>query len=232
MRHIIKNSEPILFTNWKRQNRIAPQNLTYDSLGQAEKSAIKSSLLVEQGYLCAYTMKRITAEDCHIEHIKPQSLYPEQDIDYENMIACFPKDGGDVAQGYGAPIKAGHTVDGFVSPLRQDCEARFAFTENGQIQAKDDAAGNTIDLLNLDHQTLVEYRQAAIAVRGIALQRSGRKPQQLLTASQARRLAIQIMQPNEKGQIAPFCTAIAQVALRYAQQEEARSQRMKANRHR
>lgn len=232
MRYIIKNREPILFTNWKRQNRIAPQNLTYDALGQVEKIAIKQTLLVEQGYLCAYTMKRITIDDCHIEHINPQSVYPEQDIDYGNMIACFPKDGGDVTQGYGAPIKAGNIVEGFVSPLRQDCELRFSFTENGHIQAKDDVANETIKLLNLGHQTLVEYRQAAIAVRGISLQRGGRKPQQLLTASQARRLAMQIMQPNEKGEFAPFCTAIAQVALRYAQQEEARAQRMKINRNR
>lgn len=235
MRYISKGSEPHELINWKRINKTSPENLCYGSLGQAQKDAIKEGLLKEQGYLCAYTMHRIcSADDCHIEHINPQSIMPEQDIDYANLVACFPKDGGDVSHGYGAPVKASRTVEGFVSPLRMDCEQRLTFAENGSIssQQHDQAARDTIALLKLDHPKLVEYRSAAIVAHGITLRGRGRRRSELLTAAQARALAKEIMRPDHQGYIAPFCTAIAQVALRYAQQEESRAQRMKSNRNR
>ena len=45
----------------------------------------------EQGWICAYCMKRIPEKDKNpevtIEHIIPQSIEPEKAMDYNNMLA-------------------------------------------------------------------------------------------------------------------------------------------------
>src|SRR5579871_5789995 len=91
MKRIIKGPEPEELRCWKEENSEAPQNLTYDNM---PKTSVKLQMLAEQGYLCAYTMQGIaTANDCHIEHVIPQSQ-PDRpqhsDIDYNNLLACVP----------------------------------------------------------------------------------------------------------------------------------------------
>lgn len=49
---------------------------------------IRESLCREQGGLCAYCMRRITADSSHVEHIIPQSICKNgQDVAYDNMLA-------------------------------------------------------------------------------------------------------------------------------------------------
>ncbi len=60
-------------------------------------SDLRNALLADQGYICAYCMRRIpvqdkgTTETTRIEHIVPQSsLSREQAMDYRNMVICCP----------------------------------------------------------------------------------------------------------------------------------------------
>lgn len=60
-------------------------------------SDLRDSLLVEQGDICAYCMRRIpvadsgTSETTRIEHVRPQSqLSREEAMDYRNMVICCP----------------------------------------------------------------------------------------------------------------------------------------------
>lgn len=60
-------------------------------------SDLRDALLADQGYICAYCMRRIPAHDkgttetTRIEHIIPQSkLTREQRMDYRNMVICCP----------------------------------------------------------------------------------------------------------------------------------------------
>jgi len=82
--------------NWVRDmRRVVPQNLSYGNLPTTVKDEVKQVLLAEQGHLCAYTLRRLHGvEDCHIEHVEPQNAAPGKDLDYANMAACIPKDGG------------------------------------------------------------------------------------------------------------------------------------------
>lgn len=41
---------------------------------------LKSALLEEQGYLCAYCMRRISYENMKVEHIKSRSVYTDLKI--------------------------------------------------------------------------------------------------------------------------------------------------------
>lgn len=235
MRFIPKQGEPLALRNWRLDmNARAPQNLNYGSLPTDVKEEVKRALLMKQGYLCAYTMRRLNGlEDCHIEHIEPQNSAPGKDLDFANMAACLPKNGGDVSAGYGAPIKAGRPVAlnvDFVSPHAVGCDHRFQYNDSGLMQAAlgDAAAQKTTEILKLHHDGLVELRRSAVQTYGLAVaSRATRTPRKLKSASEARRFAAEVLQPDAQGQLEPFCVALAQVALDYAMREDARSQRLR-----
>src|ERR1017187_10800417 len=117
MRRIIKGEEPAELRLWKEANTDTPQVLTY---GNMPKPQVKLQMLIEQGYLCAYTMQRIeSVDDCHIEHVVPrnQENQPEfTDINYNNLLACEPSDtpGHRPKRGqlpFGAQKKGGTLID-------------------------------------------------------------------------------------------------------------------------
>lgn len=171
-------------------------------------------MLLEQGYLCAYTMLRIdTIDDCHIEHIAPQSQAnqpPQNEIDYNNLLACIPSNTPGHRPGisipYGANVKANVTVDedSFMSPLHPDVEDRFQYRPDGTVSQVDAAAENTIRVLALNHSALRELRKAAIDERVWGAE--------ILTADQADQLSHRIMDADRDGRIPEFCLAISQVA--------------------
>lgn len=227
MRFIKKGGEPFDFANWKKAMRDSPQNLLYDSLSSEQKETLKEGLLKEQGYLCAYTMRRLDAVgNCHIEHLIPQNQDASKDLDYGNMLACFPKDGGDTKHGYGAPIKGGKRVvlnENFVSPLTPACEQHFLYTKDGSVSATDEVAKQTVQMLKLDHPNLTELRKQAAETHGLTLAvRSMRTKRKLKSVADARRFANAVLQPDANGKLEPFCVALAQIALEYAKKEEQR----------
>lgn len=236
MRSIVHGPEPEKLREWKqKQKHDAPQNLNYGNLPSEEKNSIKTALLRVQGYLCAYSLQKIEGiADCHIEHILPQAVQPESDLDYANMLACLPKDGGDRTQGFGAPEKAGTPVTlntDFVSPHSAGCEARFVYDANGGIAAApgDLAAQGTIDLLRLNAAMLTELRRSAIVTHGLSLRGPQRRAVRPKSAAEARRFAEAVMTFDAAGRLEPFCVALAQAARTYADKEEKRAQRMRAD---
>ncbi|WP_411679609.1 retron system putative HNH endonuclease [Clostridium thailandense] len=79
MRFIKKGKEPNSLMEYKKQS-----NAYYDG---CNKSDIRKALLKEQGYLCAYCMRRISEENMTIEHYDAQSKISEKDaLDYNNML--------------------------------------------------------------------------------------------------------------------------------------------------
>lgn len=87
MIRIVKSKEP---PSWTKHRLTA--GATYEATPD-----LRESLLEDQGYICAYCMRRIpvadkgTAETTRIEHITPQShLTKEEALDYSNMVICCP----------------------------------------------------------------------------------------------------------------------------------------------
>lgn len=86
MRKIKKSSEPKEWTEYR---------LTSGAVYQ-RKPQLAESLLQEQGYLCAYCMRRIpvsdknSSEDTRIDHILSQDNNPDRTLDYSNMAICCP----------------------------------------------------------------------------------------------------------------------------------------------
>lgn len=223
MRRIVKGPEPRALLDWKRENQQSPQNLTYGG-GGFPYQAVRAALIAEQYFLCAYTMRGLRdAEESHIEHLLPQSRSkPEETIDYRNMLACYPGPNQKTVCAYGARAKADYDPDKspFCSPLQESTPARFRFSEDGRVAGRDEFAEVTIDVLQLNHPILVNDRKAVIRGRLHA----GRHR---LSAAAARRLADEIRRPDGKGRLAPYCEAIAQAALKFADREERKAQRLR-----
>ena len=129
------------------------------------------AMIADQGGLCAYTMRRIDQSSSHVEHIRPQSRCRRDqrgsDLDYGNLVACFPRHDVKGQPRYGARLKDDWWVDEgaeFVSPLYPTCEQVFRFRRDGEIEAVGNRTGAraTIAVLGLDHRSLTEDRKRLI----------------------------------------------------------------------
>lgn len=85
---ISKGAPPATLTEYKKR----PQ-ASYDDCPQYVKDDIRSQLLKEQGYLCAYCMCRLSSDpkSMKIEHWTPRNGpfgNRSLELDYKNMLAC------------------------------------------------------------------------------------------------------------------------------------------------
>lgn len=80
------------------------------------------------------------------------------------------------------------------------------------------------------HDRLCELRRSAAQAWGLVLSPRGMRSSRrhLKSAAEARRFAAEVLQPDAQGQLEPFCVALSQIALKYAEQEEKRSQRLRS----
>jgi len=237
MRTIRKQKKaPLELRQWVSANRNSPQNLVYGG-GGFPSEQIRQNLLDEQAHLCAYTMKRRktkaecqsagldTTSSCHIEHILPQDRGVQgEDIDYKNMVACFPPSRSSVACEYGAVSKKNYdpVSHPFCSPLAVNVDQNFSFDKQGYVTGTTVRGRATVTVLNLNHQLLVDDRAAVI--NGFIEPRTGHR----ITAATARALAKAVLRPDGKLCLPPFCVAASQALLAYATTEERRAIRLKA----
>lgn len=53
------------------------------------RSAARAALLAEQNGLCVYCEQTITADQAHLDHIKPRSAWPQLTWAYDNLaVSC------------------------------------------------------------------------------------------------------------------------------------------------
>ena len=170
MKYIQKTGCPHSYSEWCAQVAGTGKS-DWREVPSAEKELILTAMIADQGGLCAYTMRRIDNDSSHVEHIKPQSRcredLPGSDLDYTNLVACFPRDGMKARFRYGAQSKGNWwDNDGaeFVPPLQPACEQVFRFKLDGEIEAIGNRteAITTIEVLALDHTSLTEDRKRVI----------------------------------------------------------------------
>lgn len=207
MKRIYKNDEPQEILQWKskfkNKNGRVPR---YSDLNEVEnlphKILLKNSLLSEQGHICCYCCKPIRTDNSHIEHIRPKERdeYRAISLEYENLLAS--------CQGYhDREENCGHSKDNafneelFVSPLEENCESLFEFSDRGKIKVVDgnERAGYTIELLNLDTEQLNAARTEAMWVSGAMDE---------LTEDECQKLLDKFQSVDERGRYAGFSDAI------------------------
>jgi len=211
MKYIVKHGAPREYSDW-RKSIIGEDNENFNGLLNPLKTDFHKALISEQGGLCAYTMKRIEHESSHFEHLKPETLCREDlrgsDLDYENLIACYPRKGMLKSCRYGAHAKGNWWENHgrqFVSPLHPRCESLIRFNKKGEILAVNDNpdAIITINVLKLDNETLTEERKRAISVYI-----NGPKGDSPLPKKISETAISDIIKPNAKGEFVEYCIAI------------------------
>ncbi len=165
MKHIVKNQNTPVFDQWRIDN--LHLQITYENGFQGEpKKDVKNSLLKEQGYICCYCERRLTEDDSHIEHFKPQSNPSVDGLDYTNML-CSCQDKLKPGEPRHCGILKGNWFDNnlLISPLDNGCEGRFIYTGDGEIKPateSDVPATKTIEKLGLNIPKLNDMRKNAI----------------------------------------------------------------------
>lgn len=152
MKHIVKNPEPSGLGAFKAKANPDWQP-SFDAMSGTLKRTLHDALVNEQGWICCYCNQRIDRSSSHIEHLRPGSRFPADDLTYENLLASCPRDDQP-----GEPLHCGKLkgdwfdASRLISPLQPDCETRFRFTADGEVRPADGdpAAQETVQRLGLN----------------------------------------------------------------------------------
>lgn len=162
MIRIVKTKEPQSWT----EHRLTPGS-KYEATAD-----LRNALLADQGYMCAYCMRRIPAttdkgasETTRIEHIKPQStLTREEAMDYGNMVICCP---GAIASTSEKECHCDrHKGEMPISftPFDQNFIDTLSYTNDGSIKSSNPKYDQEINqVLNLNINMLKANRKAVKA---------------------------------------------------------------------
>ena len=255
MKKINKTHPPLEYLQWlKIQKETGEKGNLYFNYDEGIESeafnALKQKLIEEQGYLCAYTGIRILPDiknsdgqviekgTFHVEHLKPRTICKKEqkeqgniiseDLDYRNMVACYPKDENDASCSFGAKSKDDwwHEEE-FISPCQEDCERRFSFSWSGIVSPildEDYAAKKTIEKLGLNKPTNSKQNKPAGEYhvhdrrRDVieAFFRFGRNSKrQPLTKKEAEALLRTIDKKDVHGHLKEFCFVLKQLLERH-----------------
>lgn len=164
---IDKQQEP---ASWI-QRRLTP-NVTYEATPD-----LRESLLKEQGYICAYCMRRIPTSDApheqaesKIEHLRSREHHPNLQMDYSNMVICCP--GRMVGNIHCDASKEEKDIQ--CSPLSQAAMSTIQYSNDGTIKSTNvvyDAEIN--DVLNLNVGVLKDNRKSVWESVRDRIQREG-----------------------------------------------------------
>lgn len=133
MRRIQKNKTPVWFENWKKNyEKSTGRKAVYKTdLPERERRQLRKELLEEQGYICCYCMKRIDLNHSHLEHFWPKSIFPDKDMNYENMLVSCE---GEVTGGDHCGHKKENWYDkDMIIPTDIRIESMFNYTLDGKI---------------------------------------------------------------------------------------------------
>jgi len=159
VKYIEKGNEPQSFTDWKSLANEDWQP-TYDKLSGQEKRDVKNALMQEQGHICCYCERVLKYSDSHIEHLNPQCHNEEERLDFKNMLCSCQQQ-----LKKGEPLHCGNSKGDniiLITPLQNDCRAKFTYTGDGQIGYTDEDSKNTITYLQLNIDKLNKLRESII----------------------------------------------------------------------
>ena len=188
MKYIRKGSAPSSLIAFQRSNP-NPATCYEDYRDKEEWSKV---LLEEQGYICAYTMKRISLGSGNMkrEHIIEQNETIAIDINHDNVVAvCMGNEGYPPEEQY-ADTRKGYVYNKnrrvllHVNPCDPQCETKIRYRDTGEIYSDnslvhdeivDDKSRSHLSILNLNFQSLIDEKGRMKQLRGFLpiLRRAG-----------------------------------------------------------
>ena len=121
----------------------------------------------EQNQLCGYTEIYINdLTDCHIDHYKKRSLFPELTFEWNNLIAATKdSDFGAIYKDNKSGIRE-NDYNHIFNPVTDNVENYFYYTTWGEVTPKiaiseidNQKAKKTIEVFNLNHKSLKDRRR-------------------------------------------------------------------------
>ncbi|GGN23118.1 hypothetical protein [Shewanella putrefaciens] len=158
---ISKLPAPSILTQYKLSN-----GAEYDGPNFTEvKNNIRDTLLNEQGFICAYCMRRISAGNMKIEHWECQSQFADRQLDYKNMLGCCSGNEGEPQKFQTCDTKKGNQSLKF-SPANPNDNIKLLiyYNDYGVISSSDaDFDVQLNNVLNLNESRLKRNRAAALS---------------------------------------------------------------------
>lgn len=157
MIQINKGIEPIKWT----AKKTTPGFTEYEAIPE-----LRDALLIEQGYICAYCMRRLPARDVNvdatskIEHIKSQEDRSDLQLNYANMAICCPGNLND--ETHCDNLKGCRSVSFNLHTRALQQSIEYA-SKDGFIRSTNTTWNKEInELLNLNHTMLKANRKEAL----------------------------------------------------------------------
>ena len=158
MIQINKGTEP---EEWIAK-KATPDFTQYESI-----PALRTALLEEQGYLCAYCMRRIPAKDIKvdatskIEHILSRESSPDLQLSFANMAICCP--GNLNNEAHCDKLKGGNSLSFNLHTADLQKSITYALMD-GSISSTNEIWNKEInELLHLNHELLKANRKEALS---------------------------------------------------------------------
>lgn len=131
------------------------------------RNSVINALQRAQRGLCVYCGRQLHLDQSgnfHIEHFRPQSIYPDLAVDLANLyLSCGPvTEKGNPSQVCGNAKGNRFDETNCIEPDYPACTHRFRFLLTGEVAAAMDGDVTTesmIDLLNLNHPELRKDRE-------------------------------------------------------------------------
>lgn len=157
MLNIQKKREPRLLTEHR-----CHKNACYENMPQQVRDQLKRQLLEEQGWLCAYCMKRISATDMKVEHVASRHEHPERQLDYSNLVACcYGDEGKSRKEQYCDTHKGQKSLSKNPAVPADRTEESIQYDAEGYIYSTDPVFDKELsDVLNLNKDILRHYRKS------------------------------------------------------------------------
>ena len=168
MQLIFKGTEPKKLTEYR-----ASGARYSDGMDPEYRIPLIEQLLTEQGYRCAYCGGRLQKPRVKIEHWATQSLHPDRDLDYTNLLAvCY----GDLfcRTELHCDRSRKDNTDLVLNPQRADHIAQIEFRYDGRIVLDNTELFFDLDSpnrLNLNCPELVQKRRQLLSDFRIHLSR-------------------------------------------------------------
>jgi len=177
---IVKGREPTSLQHYRLQ-----PNAEYDgSQFTPVKADIRTQLLKEQGYLCAYCMQRIVDDQftTKVEHWHCQDNYETEQLNYTNMLAvCLGTTQGCI---HCDTKKANRDIKYNPAEPIHRIESKIKYSTGGKIESKEDDFNTQFnDILGLNCPRFIENRKAIIdAVRIVLSKKAGTRTEAEINA--------------------------------------------------
>jgi len=157
---VIKGHEPQSLQHYRLQSGAVFDGQDFTLV----KQDIREQLVAEQGYLCAYCMSRIEADDqqMKVEHWHSRKKYPKEQLTYANLLGCcYGNEGSPYSQAHCDTKKRDDDLLFNLAELSHHSRMKIHYLGDGTVTSEDALFDRQLnEILNLNYSRLMDNRKS------------------------------------------------------------------------